>query len=43
MLKGVGLLKNIFRKRFEEKHKHTKVALNFVLKQCFSFKHILVK
>ena len=36
MLKGNGLLRNIFRKHFEEKYKHTKVALNFVLKQCFS-------
>ena len=36
MLKGNGLLRNIFRKHFEEKYKHTKVALSFVLKQCFS-------
>ena len=38
MLKGNRLLRNIFRKHFEEKYKHTKVALNFVLKQCFSQK-----
>ena len=36
MLKGNGLLRNIFRKHFQEKYKHTKLALNFVLKQCFS-------
>ena len=36
MLKGDGLLRIIFRKRFEEKYKHTKVALNFVIRQCFS-------
>ena len=36
MLKVNELLRNIFCKHFEEKYKHTKVALNFVLKQCFS-------
>ena len=38
MLKWNGLLRNIFHKHFEEKYKHNKVALNFVLKQCFSQK-----
>ena len=38
MLKGNGLLCNIFCKHFEENYKHTKVALNFVLKQRFSQK-----
>ena len=33
MLKRKGLQE---RKRFEEKHKHGEVALNFVLKQWFS-------
>ena len=41
MLKGNGLLwntfrRNNFRKHLEEKYKHTKVALTFVLKQFFS-------
>lgn len=36
MLKKNGLLRNFFNKRFEEKYKHNKVALNFALKQCFS-------
>ena len=41
MLKVNELLRNIFCKHFEEKYKHTKVALNFVLKQALVKKHIL--
>ena len=34
--KGNRLIKNILRKSFEEKYKHTKIVLNFVLKQYLS-------
>ena len=37
-LKGERLIRNIFRKPFEEKYQHTQIALNFVLKQYFSLK-----
>ena len=33
------MLRIFFSKRFDEKYKHTDVALNFVLKQCFCQKH----
>ena len=38
MLKGDRLIRNTFRKPFEEKYKHTKIALNIVIKQKVAFK-----